>query len=122
MFNFHRHEHAVALLVSSLFPTAPPAFLRLLLSGSALGSSFSSSGTTGASRGGGRGSAAGGMSIVADFGFCGVSRSARRFSSDQLCSTSRRTLRLYTTPSSGRQDGTVVRSVDWSHAKVFDGT
>ena len=64
-------------------------------SSSSEGSSFSSSGISGASGGGTRGSAAGGMSTVVDFGFCGVSTTARRFTSDQLCSASRPTLRAY---------------------------
>ena len=68
-------------------------------SGFALGSSFSSSGTSGASRGRARDSAAGGMSTVIEFGFCGVSTTAGRSSSDQLCSASRRTLRAFPTPS-----------------------
>ena len=38
-----------------------------------------------------RGSA-GGISAIVVFGLCGVSTTARRFPSDQLCSTSRRTL------------------------------
>ena len=40
-------------------------------------------------------SGAGGMSNIVDFNFCGISTTARR-----LCSTIRRTLRMYTTPSS----------------------
>ena len=35
-------------------------------------------------------------SVVIDFGFCGVSTTALRFSSDQLFPASRRTLRAYT--------------------------
>ena len=76
---------------SSCTPSSPAGF--------SVGSSFSSSCTSGTAGGGARGSAAGGMSNVVDFCFCGVSTTARRFSSDQLCSAIRRTLRAYTTPS-----------------------
>ena len=62
---------------------------------------------------------AGGMSIVVDFGFCGVSFSARRFTSDQLCSASRRILRAYTIPSSVRTRCLSVRSLLPSHTPDF---
>ena len=62
---------------------------------------------------------AGGMSIVVDFGFCGVSFSTPWFTSDQLCSASRRTLRAYTTPSSVRTRCSSVRSLLPSHMPDF---
>ena len=59
------------------------------------------------------------MSTVVDFGFCGVSATARRFSSDQLCSASRRTLRACTTPSSVLTRCSSMRSRLPSHTAVF---
>ena len=50
------------------------------------------------------------MSAIVVFGLCGVSTTARRFSSDQLCSASRRTLRAHTTPSSVLTRCSSVRS------------
>ena len=56
-----------------------------------------------------RGSAA--SSVVVDLGFCGVSMTDLRFSSDQLCSARRRTFRAYTTVSSVRAKCSSVRSL-----------
>ena len=75
--------------------------------------------TSGASGGGTSGSAAGGISTVVDFSFCGVSTTVRRFSSDQLCSASRRTLRAYTTLSSVLSRCSSVRSLFTSHTADF---
>ena len=83
-----------ASCVSSMSTGLHLAFLRLppVL----LFSPFSSSSVSCGSRGRVRGSAASAISAIVVFGFCGVSTTARRFSSDQLCSTSRRTLRAFT--------------------------
>ena len=51
------------------------------------------------------------LSVVIDLGFCGVSMTALRLSSDHLFSASRRTLRAYTTPSSVRTKCSSVRSL-----------
>ena len=51
------------------------------------------------------------MSGAVVFGLCGVSTTARRFSSDQLFSASRRSLRAYTTPSSVLTRCSSVRSL-----------
>ena len=58
-------------------------------------------------------------SVVVDLGFCGVSTTALRFSSDQLFSASRRTLRAYTTPSFVRTRCSSVRSLFPSHTPDF---
>ena len=58
-------------------------------------------------------------SVVIDLGFCGVSATALRFSSDQLFSASRRTLLAYTTPSSVRTRCSSVRSLFPSHTPGF---
>ena len=58
-------------------------------------------------------------SVVIDLGFCGVSTTALRFSSDQLFSASHRTLRAYTTPSSVRTKCSSVRSLFPSHTPDF---
>ena len=58
-------------------------------------------------------------SVVIDLGFCGVSMTALRFSSDQLCSASCRTLHAYTTPSSVRTRCSSVRSLFPSHTPDF---
>ena len=55
------------------------------------------------------------MSNVVGFGFCGVSTSARRFSSGQLCSAIRRTIGAYTTPSSVLTRCSSVESLLPSH-------
>ena len=59
------------------------------------------------------------MCTVVDFGFCGVSTTSRSFSSDQLCSASRRTLRACTTPSSVLTGCSSVRSLLPSHTADF---
>ena len=58
-------------------------------------------------------------SVVINLGFCGVSTTALRFSSDRLFSASRRTLRAYTTPSSVRTRCSSVRSLFPSHTPDF---
>ena len=58
-------------------------------------------------------------SVVIAIGFCGVYTTALRFSSDQLFSASRRTLRAYTTPSSVRTRCSSVRSLFPSHTSDF---
>ena len=58
-------------------------------------------------------------SVVIDLGFCGVSTTLMRFSSDQLFSASRRTLRAYTAPSSVRTRCSSVRSLFPSHTLEF---
>ena len=80
-------------------------------SSSSPSSSFASSSwfTCSCTSGAARGSAA--SSVVVDLGFCGVSVTDLRFSSDQLCSASRRTLRACTTPSSVRTRCSSVRSL-----------
>ena len=64
-----------------------------------------------------RGSAA--SSVVVDLGFCDVSMTDLRFSSDQLFSANRRTLRAYTTPSSVRTRCSSARSLFPSHTPDF---
>ena len=58
-------------------------------------------------------------SVAVDLGFCWVSTTGRRFSSDHLCSASRRTLRAYTTPSSVRTRCSSVRSLLPCHTADF---
>ena len=59
------------------------------------------------------------MSAIVVFGLCSVSTTAQKFSSDQLCSASRRTLRACTSPSSVLTRCSSVRSLLPNHTADF---